>query len=247
MTVETPEDLRGLLRIGRVVGMTLRAMQEALRPGMTTGELDAIADAELRRHHARPAPRITLNFPGVACISVNDEAAHGIPGQRVIQPGDLVKLDVSAELEGYFADAAVSVPVPPITPRQRRLCDCAKATFDAALATARAGTPINQIGRIAELTARRWGFRAIGELPGHGVGKALHEWPSVPNVFLRQARQQLSEGLVITIEPHVAAGAGRLKTDADGWTLRTRDGGWVAAHEHTLVITRDRPILVTAV
>ncbi|HYF65046.1 MAG TPA: type I methionyl aminopeptidase [Herpetosiphonaceae bacterium] len=247
MCIETAEDLRRLMKIGRIVGLTLQAMQERLRPGMTTKQLDMIGLGVLQRHKAKPAPFLTYGFPGVACISVNDEAAHGIPGTRVIRAGDVVKIDVSAELDGYFADAAITVPVLPVSSAYQRLCECAKAAFEAAAAVARAGTPINQLGLAAEKTTRHWGYHIIRDLPGHGIGRALHEAPNVPTFYRRQASKRLVEGLVITIEPHIAIGSGRIVTDPDGWTLRTQDGSMAAAFEHTVVITNDRPILVTAV
>ncbi len=248
MCVESEQDLRGLLEIGKIVGLTFRTMQERLRPGMTTKQLDMIGWKVLQQHGAQPAPFLTYRFPGVTCISVNDEAAHGIPGKRVIRAGDLVKIDVSAELEGYFADAALTVPVPPVAPAHQRLCDCAKAALDAAIAVAQANTRLHEIGRAAETTTRQQGFSIIRGLPGHGVGHALHEAPShVPMFFDYRARLRLPEGLVITIEPHISAGSGGIRTDPDGWTLKTRDGSFAAAFEHTVIITKGRPILVTAV
>jgi methionyl aminopeptidase len=247
MCVESAQDLQGLIKIGKIVGLTLRTMQDQIKPGMTTKQLDLIGWHVLQQHGAQPAPFLTYRFPGVTCISVNDEAAHGIPGPRVIRAGDLVKIDVSAELNGYFADAAITVPVLPVAPEHQRLCDCAKAAFEAAAGVARSGAPINQLGRAAETITRQYGYQIIRDLPGHGVGRALHEAPNVPTFYQRQATQQLTEGLVITIEPHVAAGSARIVTEADGWTLRTQDRSFAAAYEHTVVITQDRPMLVTAV
>lgn len=246
MTIENDTDLQGLLRIGKIVAQALRAMEAEVQPGITTRELDQIGWEVLKQHGARPAPLITYNFPGVACISVNDEAAHGIPGKRVVKRGDLVKLDMSAELDGYFADAAITVPVGPIPTRLQRLCDCTQQALDAALGAAKAGQPINSIGRAAEETARRGGFSVIHELPGHGVGRALHEEPNVPNFYSPRANQKLHEGLVITIEPYIALGGGRIFQANDGWTLKTRDGSPVANYEHTVVITKGQPVLVTA-
>lgn len=248
MTVESPQDIAGLTRAGRIVGQTLQAMQQAVRPGMTTRELDELAAAEFARHKARSAPYLTYRFPGATCISVNNEAAHGVPGDRVIQPGDVVKLDVSAEHGGYFADAALTVLVPPVAPRHQALYDCARAAFDAAFAAARAGSPLNRVGRAAEAVARRQQSTVIADLPGHGIGHRLHEAPSVPMAFDRRAVSRLTEGLVITIEPHVAAGRrGDIFQAADGWTLLTRDGSYVAEYEHTVIITEGEPIAVTAV
>jgi methionyl aminopeptidase len=247
MTIDSPHDLQGLLAIGRVVGRTLHQMRAQLRAGITTGELDALAADFLRQHGARSAPMLAVNFPGATCISINDEAAHGIPGSRVIQAGDVVKLDVSAELDGYYADAAITVPVPPVAPKHQTLCACALAALDAAIAAAQAGQPLYQIGRAAETVARRHGFNVIRELHSHGVGRALHEAPSnIPQFYQPQANQRMTSGLVITVEPHIAARSGQIRTNANGWTLTTRDRSWVAAYEHTIIITNDRPIIVTA-
>jgi methionyl aminopeptidase len=248
MTIDNEADLRGLLAAGRLVGETLQAMAAEARPGVTTAELDEVARERLRRAGARPAPAITYGFPGVACISVNDEAAHGIPGPRVLAANDLVKLDLSLELGGYFADAALTVAVPPVEERRQRLCDATRRVLAEALDAARAGRPLRAIGRAAERAASRAGFNVIRELNGHGVGRALHEAPSgVPHYDDPLARATLHEGLVLTIEPHVALGRGRIYQAADGWTLKTRDGSPVANFEHTVVITSGKPLVVTAV
>ncbi|CAA9347196.1 MAG: Methionine aminopeptidase [uncultured Chloroflexia bacterium] len=246
MTVETHHDLDGLRRAGRVVALALQAMRERVRPGITTKELDDVGWAVLKRHGARPAPLLTYRFPGVACISVNEEAAHGIPGSRVLHSGDLVKLDMSIELDTFWADAAITVPVGEIRPRHRDLCDAARAAFQAGASVARAGTPVHTVGAAVDARTRALGFHVIRELPGHGIGRALHEPPSVPNYARTRSRERLTEGLVVTIEPHIAEGSGRLITHGDGWTLATRDGGFAAAYEHTVIITRGDPILVTA-
>jgi methionyl aminopeptidase len=247
MSIETADQFEALLKIGRIVGLTLNYMRDYVRPGITTAELDDLADGFLQQYGARSAPRITYNYPGCTCISINDEAAHGIPGERAVRPGDLVKLDVSAELNGYFADAAITVGVPPLTPQKQRLLDCARATMDAAIAAAKALLPLNHIGKTAETFARRHGYKVIQDLPGHGVGKALHESPSVPNHYLPQIKGQLHAGLVITIEPHITAGKNRTRTDANGWTLKTIDGQPAANFEHTIIVMPDKPLLVTAV
>ena len=248
MSIDSEQDLIGLMRIGRICGLALRHMQEALRPGMTTAELDAIGAEFLKKHGARSAPILAYNFPGHTCISVNDEAAHGIPGERVIQPGDLVNIDVSAELDGYWADTGATTPVPPVTPEKQRLCDATQEALAAAINAVRAGLPISVIGQAVEPVARRSGFRIIRNLGGHGVGRSIHEQPhAVPHYYERRARQRLTEGLVMTIEPFLTTGATTVKTDPDGWTLRTVDGSLSAQYEHTIIITKERPVLVTAV
>jgi methionyl aminopeptidase len=248
MSIESEHDLIGLMRIGRIVGLTLRHMQAALRPGMTTAELDDIGARFLARHGARSAPILTYNFPGHTCISINDEAAHGIPGSRVIQPGDLVNIDVSAEMDGYWADTGATTPVPPVTPQMQRLCAATQQALAAAVDAVRAGLPLNVIGQAVEPVARKHGFKVIRNLGGHGIGRRLHEPPhAVPHHFDPRARQPLTDGLVMTLEPFLTTRATQVRTDADGWTLRTVDGSLAAQYEHTIIVTRDRPILVTAV
>ncbi len=248
MSIQSENDLVKLLRIGRIVGLTLKAMQDALEPGMTTAQLDAIGAAFLKQHSARSAPQITYQFPGATCISINDEAAHGIPGSRVIQPGDLVNIDVSAELDGFFADTGATMPVPPTSDEQQRLCDFTQAALDRALEAVTAGKPINVIGKAVETEARRGGYNIIRELGGHGIGRKLHEEPrNVPNFFTKRASHPLTEGLVLTIEPFLTTGIGRVVTADDGWTLKTPNGALAAQYEHTVVITKGKPILITAV
>ncbi|MBI5666463.1 MAG: type I methionyl aminopeptidase [Chloroflexi bacterium] len=247
MSIDSEKDLIGLLRVGKVVGITLKKMLESVRPGMTTGELDAIGAELLKKEGARSAPIITYKFPGSTCISLNDEAAHGIPGDRVIQVGDLVNIDVSAELDGYFADTGATIPMTPVEPVKQQLADCTRLALEKGLAVAKAGNRIFEIGRAMENEVRRCGFRIIRDLPGHGVGRKLHEPPSVPGFFNKRANEVLREGLVITIEPFVSTRASHIVTAPDGWTLKTPDGSPAAQYEHTVVITKDRPILVTAV
>jgi methionyl aminopeptidase len=176
---------------------------------------------------------------------VNDEAIHGIPGPRVIQPGDLVKLDVTAEKDGYMADAARTVPVPPVSDEAQRLSDGAEIAFRNGIASARAGHRIWEIGMAIEGEVKRCGFSVIHQLCGHGIGRTIHEDPQVPNYGDPAARGRLHEGLVITVEPIIAAGNGRPVLMEDGWTIRTSDGRLAAHYEQTIVITRDAPIFLT--
>lgn len=247
MTIETETDIAGLLRIGRIVGQALTHMQEKLRPGMTTKELDAVGETFLKKHGARSAPIITYKFPGVTCISIDEVAAHGIPGRRVIQEGDLAKIDVSAERDGYFADANITIPVGRISARKQNLLDCGRAAIQNAISAARPGRPINEIGRAVEDVTRRYGCHVIRDLPGHGIGRGLHEPPNVPTFYMRRATTRLRPGMVFTIEPHISAGRGEIWQGSDGWTLSTRDGSPVVSFEHTIIITDAEPILLTAV
>lgn len=246
MSIETEEQLTGLRRIGRIVARVLREMQSALRPGVTTAELDEIGRRRLDHFGAAPAPALTYGFPAATCISVNDEAAHGIPGDRVIRAGDLVNIDVSAELDGYFADTGASLPVPPVREQTQRLCLSTKRALRRAVATARAGRRFNTIGRAVEAEARRGGFKVIRNLCGHGLGRGLHEYPDgLASVYDPADRRRFSPGLVVAIEPFLSTGATEVARAADGWTEKTPDGSLTAQYEHTVVITRKQPIIVT--
>jgi methionyl aminopeptidase len=246
MSIESLADLDGLTRAGRVVAETLRKMESAVHAGMTTAELDGIGEAVLRRHGARSAPRLLYQCPAYNLISVNDEVVHGLPGKRVLQPGDVVKLDVTAELDGYIADAATTVIIPGGTDTGEKLRDCAVAAFNAGAAAATAGRRVSDIGWAVEREVTRGGFSVLRELSGHGVGRAIHEEPTVANYFDPFQRAVLTEGLVMTIEPLIAERHTRIVQDEDGWTLRTRNGCIAAHYEHTMIITSGSPIILTA-
>ena len=248
MSIGSEADLVALKRIGRIVALALRAMKEFLRPGVTTRELDDVGRRVLESHGARSAPEITYAFPGATCICVNDEVAHGIPGDRVIEPGDLVHLDVSAELGGFYADTGASVPVPPVAPQTHKLCLSTQRALRRAIATARAGRRFNTLGRAVEAEARRGGFKIIRNLAGHGLGKSLHEYPDGLVSYYNSAdRRKFSAGLVVAIEPFLSTGATEAHKADDGWTEKTPDGSLTAQYEHTVVVTRKQPIIVTRI
>jgi methionyl aminopeptidase len=245
MSIESAADLEGLREVAQVVRLTLDLLARGVRPGVTTAELDAAAAQLLAAHGARSAPACVYGFPGTVLISINDEIVHGIPGARRILAGDIVKIDVTVEKGGYVADAARSVVVEPGGAIAHQLVACARAALQAGMAVARAGVRVNEIGRAVEREVRRRGFKVVEGLSGHGVGRTIHEEPSVPNQYDPRQRDVLTEGLVLTIEPMISAGSARVVQDSDGWTLRTADGGLSAHHEHTLVITRGEPIVLT--
>lgn len=246
MSITTVDQLEKLRACGLIVAKALRAMSAAVRPGVTTAELAEIGSRILAENSAQSSPPLIYNFPGDVCISVNDEVVHGIPGARTIQPGDLVKLDLTAVKDGYHTDSAVTIQVPPVAEKSRELAHCAERAFRQALAAARLGNRTKDIGRAVEREVRRRGFQVVPELGGHGIGRTIHEPPSVPNFADPLARHILTEGLVITIEPIIAAGTGRVSLDRDGWTVRTADGSLSAHYEHTIVITHSEPVLLTA-
>lgn len=246
MSIKSLSEFKKLQAIGKIVRTTLDEMSNAVCPGVSTADLDRVGAAVLAKHGAMSAPPKVYGFPGTACISVNDEAIHGIPKDRRLQEGDLVKLDVTAEKDGFFADAAVTVRVGKVSPAADALVRCAERSFREGLKAAQAGNRVREIGRSVEREVRRCGFSVIRELCGHGVGRTIHEEPAVPNYYDPQHRTRLSDGLVITIEPIIAAGNGRAQLQKDKWTVCTTDRSLAAHYEHTIVITNDEPILLTA-
>ncbi|GAB3271781.1 type I methionyl aminopeptidase [Parahaliea aestuarii] len=246
MTVENQQDIDGILNAGRIVADVRDAMLEAIEPGMTTAELDQLGAALLERSGAVSAPRATYNFPGTTCISVNEEAAHGIPGPRVMRAGDIVNVDVSAEFEGYFADTGGTVVVPPASALKVRLCHATQVALKRALAEARAGAPINAIGRAIQRTAKSHGFKTIRNLAGHGIGRSLHEAPEdIVSYFDRRDTRRLREGQVIAIEPFLSTRSTLVDEADDGWTLVGHPANLSAQFEHTLIVTRGAPIVAT--
>jgi methionyl aminopeptidase len=246
MTVKSKGDLKGMRAVGKLVGRALREMQHAVEPGMTTEQLDDIGARFLRAHGARSAPQLTYDFPGFNCISVNDQVVHGVPGRRVLHGGDVVKIDVTAELDGFIADAAVTVVIPPMSTTARNLVECARVSFARAMDVAAAGVRIAELGRAVETEVSRWGFSVIHDMCGHGVGRALHEKPTVPNFFSPFTPGRLEEGLVIALEPIICDGPSEVVEDDDGWTIRTVAGGLAAHYEHTIVIRGGKPEILTA-
>ncbi|HEY1336988.1 MAG TPA: type I methionyl aminopeptidase [Bryobacteraceae bacterium] len=246
MSIRSQAELEKLRAIGRIVRLALDRTAAAVRPGITTAELDAIGARVLAEHGAESAPPKVYGFPGALCISVNEEAIHGIPGTRVVRAGDLVKLDLVAEKDEYFADAAVTVTVGEVGAEAAALVRCAESAFHLAARQARVGNRVYEIGRAVEQETHRCGFEVMRELCGHGVGRTIHEPPTVANYYDRRFGARLTEGLVITIEPIIAAGAGRGVVQADAWTICTEDRSLSAHYEHTVVITKGGPLLLTA-
>ncbi len=246
MSIEGPDDLEGLRRIGAVVAAARDAMLREVRAGISTGELDEIGRGVLAAHHARSAPQLAYGFPGTTCISVNAELAHGVPSpKKILREGDLVNVDVSAELDGYWADTGASAPVGMVTQRKRQLIAATRAAQAEGMREAKAGAALSAIGRAVERRARRHGFKVVRSLGGHGVGRHIHEEPHVPCHYDPQATLRLWEGLVMTIEPFLTTGATDIVEGADGWTLSTPDGSIGAQFEHTLVVTKGAPIVLT--
>lgn len=245
MTIEHQGELEGLRRVGALVASILDSMREAAVPGVRSRELDAFGAERMRRAGARSAPQLSYGFPGATCISIDRVVAHGIPDDTVLRDGDLVNIDVSAELDGFFADTGASFVVGPATPRQQRLIDATREARDAAIAQLRAGGRLNGIGRNIETVAARRGFRVIRNLGSHGVGRALHEEPGrIPGHYVPGDTRRLHEGLVITVEPFLSTHCSQVDEADDGWSLSCRRGHG-AQFEHTVVVTAGAPIVLT--
>jgi methionyl aminopeptidase len=248
MSVDTPEQLAGLERAGRVVAETIATVRRAAVPGVTTGTLDAIAQEVFDRHGARSGPVLTYRYPGAICLSVDAEIVHGVPGERGLRDGQLLTIDVAAELDGYHADSATTIAVGQASPAARRLIAAGRAALAAGISAARAGATLRDVGAAVERVTEMRGFHVARELTGHGIGHRMHEPPTVYNwpAPYGDASRPLTEGLVFTIEPMIVAGPPQLVTAADGWTIRSADGALSTHEEHTVMVRRDRALVLTA-
>lgn len=245
MIIQTQAELDAMREIGAICALTLQKMGEALAPGMTTKELDLYGAEILAAHGAKSAPISCYQFPGHNCISVNDEVAHGIPGDRVLQPGDVVNIDVSAEKDGFFSDNGASFAIAPVKNTTLKLLEVCKQARDQAIAGALAGTPLNAIGRTVEKEARRHGMKTIRNLCGHGVGHTLHDEPeSIYNYYERRDKRLLTAGLVLAIEPFICQDDDYVDEMGDGWTLKTPRRRLVAQFEHTVMVREGQPPLI---
>ena len=246
MTVGSESDLEYLKAIGRICAMALRKMMKEAQPGISTAELDEIGRAFLESEGARSAPQVMYNFPGATCISVSPVIAHGIPGKYILKDGDLIHIDVSAEKDGFYADTGASLTVATHAPATDKLMEATRASLWKALRTAKAGKRLNEIGRSVQVEARKHGYNTIVDLTGHGIGHKLHEAPSeILNFYNPHDKRVLNEGLVLAIEPFLTSGKGRIVEGRDGWSLRTVDNAIAAQFEHTIVVTRGEPIVLT--
>lgn len=247
MTITREDELAGLKEIGRIVANTMHAMAAAMEPGMTTRELDEIGRALLESAGAQSAPESTYGFPGATCISVNEEIAHGIPGDRVLTKGDLVNIDVSASKNGYFADTGASFRLGAVAPSTDRLCRDGKRAMQIGIAQVGHDKPLSGIGKAIGRFASQRGYTLIRNLASHGVGKALHEYPEEVATWPNSGdRRRMHHGLVLTVEPFLSRGGVRAVTGADDeWTLFAKPSAPVVQYEHTVVATHRGALVVT--
>ncbi|MEK6752899.1 MAG: type I methionyl aminopeptidase [Chloroflexota bacterium] len=246
MTADSEKDIKYLKAIGRVCALALKKMMKEAKPGMTTAELDNIGSEFLKKEGATSAPQAMYQFPGATCISISPVIAHGIPNDHVLSEGELINIDVSAEMDGYFSDTGASMVVAKHIPEYEKILEATRSALNKAVHAAVARQPLNIIGKTIQQEAKQNGFNVIYELTGHGIGRHLHEEPSaVHNFFKQDERRILNEGLVLAIEPFLTTGKGRVVEKKDHWSLQTTDKTMAAQFEHTIIVTKNEPIILT--
>jgi methionyl aminopeptidase len=247
ISLKSPRELDIMARGGAILAATLERLSAAVRPGMSTKDLDTICEDFIRSHEgAKPAFKGLYGFPASACISLNEEIVHGIPSpKRVVKAGDIVKLDVGVQFEGYFTDAAISVPAGEVDAESQRLLDVTREALSAGIEAARVGNHIGDIGAAIEGVVKAAGFTTADDLVGHYVGSKPHGDPQVPNYGTPKRGPKLLPGLTIAIEPMVNIGKSATRTLKDKWTIVTLDGSRSAHFEHTVAVTESGPRVLT--
>ncbi len=247
ITLKSPKEIDTMSRAGRIVGDTLELVRRAVRPGISTEELDAKAEAFIRSHPgATPSFKGLYGFPKTLCVSINEEIVHGIPSsRRVLREGSIVSVDVGVCVGGFHADAATTIPVGEIAPEAARLLDATQQALAAGIAEARVGNHVGDIGHAVQAVAEAAGFGVVRELVGHGVGQRMHEDPQVPNHGQPHRGPRLQAGMTLAIEPMITMGDYSTRLLEDKWTVVTADGSLAAHFEHTVAITKEGPRILT--
>ena len=248
ITLKSEKEIETMARAGRIVGATLALMRRSVRPGVSTEDLDAEAERFIRSHAgAVPSFKGLYGFPKSLCVSINEEIVHGIPStRRILREGSIVSIDCGVHLQGFHADAAITVPVGEISPEAARLLEVTQAALAAGVEQARPGNHVGDIGHAIQTVAEGAGFGVVRELVGHGVGQRMHEDPQVPNHGQPRRGPRLQAGMTIAIEPMITAGDYTTRILDDKWTVVTEDGSLAAHFEHTVAITRSGPRILTA-
>ena len=242
---EEEHPIEGIRAAAQIVARVLNELGRAVRPGITTAELDRIAESTIRGHGGRPAFKGYRGFPASICTSINEEVVHGIPGPRSLAEGDIIGIDVGVELNGWYGDAARTFAVGAIPPRASRLMQVTQEALELGVAQARAGNRVGDISHAVQSHVEQHGYSVVRELVGHGIGRGMHEEPAVPNYGQPGKGPRLVAGQVLAIEPMVNAGGRAVTTRPDGWTVVTKDGGWSAHFEHTVAVGEDGPEILS--
>lgn len=247
MSITKEEELVGMQKASEAVACTLKEMRNYARPGLTTKQLDEYGASILSDFGAKSAPYLTYGFPGWTCISVNNEFCHGIPSMRVLEEGDLINIDVSAELNGYWSDNGSSFVIGNDINHHQKLIDASKEILHQAIYNIKGGVRIADIGFLMETAAKTRGYKVIKNLTGHGIGRSLHEEPSaIANYRDRYNQERFKKNSVVAIETFISTTSTYAETLSDGWTMVGNRGGFMAQHEHTIVVTDGQPIILTA-
>jgi len=245
INLRTKEEIEKLRRSNRLVAQALLKVREAIRPGVTTAELDRIAEETIRKGGGRPAFKGYRGYPANLCVSVNEEVVHGIPGPRRLQEGDIVSLDLGVLMDGYYGDAAITVPVGKISEEAQKLIKVTEEALHKGIEKARVGNRLYDISHAIQSWVESFGFSVVRDFVGHGIGRQLHEEPQVPNFGPPNQGPRLMVGMVLAIEPMVNAGGWQVKVREDGWTVVTADGSLSAHFEHTIAITEEGPDILS--
>ena len=245
VTLKSAREIEAMRRSGAITSSVLTELMKAVRPGITTGELDRLAERRIREAGGIPTFKGYNGFPGSICASVNEEVVHGIPGPRMLRDGDLLSIDIGTTLDGYVSDSAVTVPVGNIARSARRLLDVTQECLTIGIGQLEAGNRVGDIGAAIQAHAESHGYGVVRELVGHGVGRAMHEEPQVPNYGEPGTGMELRPGLVLALEPMITAGSRKIRILQDGWTVVTADGKLAAHFEHTIAVTEAGPKILT--
>lgn len=244
---KSPEEIDIMKRSGAILAELLRELGRFIKPGISTLDIDKFAEEFIVGHGANPSFKGLYGFPSSACVSVNEEVVHGIPGNRKLVEGDVVSIDVGAEVEGFHCDSAMTFPVGTVSGEALKLMRTTEESLYRGIEQARIGMRIADISRAIQSYAESQGFSIIRALSGHGVGRKLHEEPAIPNFVIRgEPGPVLADGMTLAIEPMVNAGGPDVKTLGDNWTVVTCDGSLSAHFEHTVAVTREGPVILTA-
>jgi len=247
IVVKTRPEVEKMRRAGDLVARTLDLVEQAVRPGITSGELDKLAEDFIRAHGAQPAFKGYMNYPATLCISINDEVVHGIPGKRPLREGQIVSVDVGVCLDGWYGDAARTLCIGDVGAEAKELLEATREALRRGVEQARAGNRLGDISAAVQTFAEEKGYSVVRDLVGHGIGRQMHEEPQVPNFGVPHTGIDLKSGMVLAIEPMVNIGGPAITFDADKWTVRTADGSLSAHFEHTVAITDNGPDILTVV
>ena len=243
--IKSKKEIEFMREAGKIVAETHELLKEAITPGISTLELDKIAEENIRKYNAIPSFKGYGGFPASICASINDQVVHGIPGNQIVKEGDIISIDIGAYYKGYHADAAKTHGVGIISEENRKLIEVTKESFYEGIKFAKLGYRLSDISHAIQAHVEKQGFSVVRDLVGHGVGTELHEDPQIPNYGPPGKGPRLKEGMVLAIEPMINAGRYHVKTLSDGWTIVTIDGKNSAHYEHTIAITEDEPLILT--